>query len=146
MTVSRFIYPAKFEAAEEGGFVVTFADLPEAITQGEDESDALSQAGDCLEEAIAVRLAHDEPIPAPSPPAVGDRLVAVPPVTAAKAALYLAMREAGVGKSELARRMGVDEKEVRRLLDPRYGSKMPALAAALKALGKEIVVTIRDAA
>ena len=52
------------------------------------------------------------------------------------AALFLAMREQDVNQSELARRLGVGEQEARRLLDPRHGTKIPALEHALHLLGK----------
>ena len=142
----RFVFPATFTPAEEGGFVVTFADLPEAITQGDDEADAKMQASDCLDEAIAGRIARGDEVPVPSSGASGSHSIAVPAPMAAKAALYLALREAGVSKSELARRLDIDEKEVRRLLDPRYGSKLPAITAALRALGKTLLVDVRSAA
>src|SRR5690242_19799305 len=112
---ARFMFPAHFEPAEEGGFVVTFVDFPEAITQGEDEADARRQAEDCLDEAIAARVKRGQAIPVPSRVATTARAISVPAVTAAKAALYLTLRESGVTKSELARRFAVDEKEVRRL-------------------------------
>ncbi|MFL6234312.1 MAG: type II toxin-antitoxin system HicB family antitoxin, partial [Thermoanaerobaculia bacterium] len=51
----------------DGGFVVTFADLPEAITQGETVTEALAEAADALEEAVAGRLRRGDPIPEPSP-------------------------------------------------------------------------------
>jgi len=63
----------------------------------------------------------------------------------AKAALYVAMREAGITKVQLARQLGVDEKEVRRLLDPHYGSKLPRIAEAIQLLGKRLVIGL-DAA
>ena len=52
------------------------------------------------------------------------------------------MREAGISKTQLAKRLGVDEKEVRRLLDPRYGSKLPRIAQAISALGRRLVVSL----
>ena len=74
-------------------------------------------------------------------------MVPVPAQTAAKAALYLALREAGLSKRQLAARLGCDEKEVRRLLDPRHPSKLPRLQAALVALGKRLTVRLEtDAA
>jgi len=70
----------------------------------------------------------------------------VPALTAAKAALYLALRESGISKSELAARLGCDEKEVRRLLDPRHPSKLPRIERALSALGKSLAVRLVDEA
>jgi antitoxin HicB len=53
-----------------------------------------------------------------------------------------AFAAAGITKSELARRIGKDEKEVRRILDPKHPTKLPALIAALRALGKRLVVGV----
>ena len=58
----------------------------------------------------------------------------------AKAALAQAMVEAGITKVELAKRLGVDEKAVRRLLDPHYGSKLQSIAQAIAALGRRLVI------
>jgi antitoxin HicB len=142
-----FSYPVTLTAdEEEGGYVVTFADIPEAITQGEDVADSLVQAADALEEAIAGRIRRGDDLPAPSAPDPDQPVVPVPAQTAAKAALYLALREAGLSKVELATRLGCDEKEVRRLLDPRHPSKLPRLQEALAVLGKRLAVRLENEA
>ncbi len=142
----EFIYPVTLTPDEtDGGFVVTFKDLPEAITQGETMAEALAEAADALEEAVAGRIRRGDSIPGPSPAA--DRpTVPVPAQTAAKAALYLALRETGISKADLAVRLGCDEKEVRRLLDPRHPSKLPRIQKALAALGKGLSVRLVDEA
>ena len=61
-------YPVNLEAAEEGGFVVTFPDIPEAITQGEDRADALHHAADALESALEFYFDARRTVPAPSKP------------------------------------------------------------------------------
>ena len=66
--------------------------------------------------------------------------MAPPAETEAKAALFVAMREAGISKMQLAKQLGVDEKEVRRLLDPHYGSKLPRIAEAIGVLGQRLVI------
>lgn len=92
-----FAYPARFERGDKSGvLVITFRDIPEAITQGKGEKDAIWQAADCLEEAIAGRIADGREIPKASRAARGERLIPIPAPMAAKAALYLAMREAGI--------------------------------------------------
>ncbi len=131
-----FTYPATLTPDEDGGFVVTFRDLPEAITQGDTLDAALLEAADCLEEAVAGRIDDGLDIPAPSPRQKGESLVAVPLQMAMKAALYLAMREQGVSKSALARRLEVDEKVARRLLDPHHGTRLPLMNRALALLGR----------
>ena len=142
-----FIYSAVLTPDdEEGGFVVKFIDLPEAITQGDDIEDALAEASDCLDEAIANRIVMGLPIPESSPIEKGQYAVTLPAQTAAKAALYVALQEAKISKMELARRLHCDEKEVRRLLDPRHPSKLPRIEAALAAVGQKLLVSLQAAA
>ena len=142
-----FMYPATLTPdKEDGGFVVTFVDLPEAITQGEDVADALREAADCLDEAIANRIVMGLPIPRPAALKRGRYPVHLAAQTAAKAALYLAIQNAEVTKAELAKRLACDEKEVRRLLDPRHPSKLPRIEAALAAVGQRLIVSLQTAA
>ena len=75
----------------------------------------------------------------------GEYLVSPPAGTMAKAALYVAMKESGVSRVQLAKRLGVDEKEVRRMLDPHYGSKLPRIAEAIGLLGKRLVIGLEVA-
>jgi antitoxin HicB len=146
-TVRTFAYPATFERGSKRGVVViTFRDLPEAITQGNGEKDALWQAADCLEEAIAGRIADGREIPKAGRAARGERMIPVPAPMAAKAALYLAMREAGITNVQLAQKLGCDEKEVRRMLDPRHPTKLPRIKEALDVFGKRLVVSVEEAA
>lgn len=128
---------------EEGGFVVGFPDFPEAITQGKDAEDALGQASDCLDEAIANRMVMGLPIPKPSRIDKGKYAVTLPAQTAAKAALYVALREAKISNTQLARRLHCDEKEVRRLLDPHHPSKLPRIESAMAAVGCRLVVGLQ---
>ncbi len=140
-------YPASFLPEKDGrGFHVRFPDLPEALTGGDDRDDTIGQAADCLAEAIAGRIARGDVIPKPSKVKRGQRLVSVPLNLAPKLALYLAMRDRGMRKTELAKRLGVSETVVRRMLDPKHDTKPEKIQAALAALGKRIVVTFEDAA
>jgi antitoxin HicB len=142
-----FMYPARLERGEaQGVFVITFRDVPEAITQGKGEKDALWQAADCLEEAIAGRIADRREVPKASKVARGERLIPVPAAMAAKAALYLSMVETGITNAQLARKLGCDEKEVRRMLDPRHPTKLPRIKEALDVFGKRLVVSVEEAA
>ena len=140
-------YPAIFlRERNRKGLHVRFPDLPEALTGGEDLQETLVQATDCLAEAIAGRIARADQIPAPSKPQRGQHLVSVPLYLAPKLALYLTMRERGMRNTELAKRLGVSETVVRRMLDPKHNTKPERIQAALVALGKRIVVRFEDAA
>jgi len=138
----QFAYPVAIERDEAGFYLVTFPDFPETATDGRSEAEALHEAADALEEAIAGRINRGDDIPHPSRPKPGQAIVPVPAQIAVKAALYLAVKEAGIRNTELARRLGADEKEVRRLLDPHHKSKLPRIEAALEALGKNLVISM----
>jgi antitoxin HicB len=143
--MERFEYPVLLKAAEEGGFIVTCRDLPALITQGEGKEDALAQAADAMDEVFATYMLDDLTFPAPSKTRRGEYSIAPPAETMAKAALYMAMSEAGITKVQLARQLGIDEKEVRRLLDPHYASKLPCIAQAIQILGKRLVIGLEAA-
>ncbi|NJK28635.1 MAG: type II toxin-antitoxin system HicB family antitoxin [Acaryochloridaceae cyanobacterium CSU_3_4] len=134
--MNRYSYAASLEPALEGGYIVTFRDLSEAITQGETLEDSLIEASDCLAEAIAARIDDGSEIPEPSEMRPGEYRVAVPLHIALKAALYLALKETEVAKVQLGERLGKDEKEIRRILSPHHGTKVSTIEKALRALGK----------
>lgn len=145
--MQNFVYPATLTPdTKDGRVVVRFVDFPEAITQGENIQDALQETADCLEEAVANRIVMDLPVPAPSAINEGQYAVTLPIQMTAKAALYLAIKESGITKVELAKKLGYDEKEVRRLLDPHHASKIPRIESALHAVGKQLVVGFQAAA
>ena len=116
--------------------------MPELITQGESVEEALEQASDAMDEVFATYLTEGLDFPEPSKARRRERMVAPPTETVAKAALYVAMRRAGISNVQLATRLGVDEKEVRRLLDPHYGSKLPRIAKAISVLGRRLVIGV----
>lgn len=142
----NFSYPASFEPDEDGRPVVSFPDFAHAHTDGKDAVEAMEEAIDCLGSTIAHRMAEKLDIPTPSEAQPGQRVVPVPLWIAGKLALYFALREKNVTNSELARRLGVRETVVRRMLDPDHNTRSEKLQAALEALGKRVVVTVEDAA
>jgi len=90
----QFVYPAQLFAAAPDEIVVSFRDLPECLTSGSDTSEALAEAADALEEALAGRIEDGEPIPAPSRAEPGEYRVPVPPGMAVKVAVAIASRRA----------------------------------------------------
>jgi antitoxin HicB len=124
---------------------VTFPDVPEAVTFGDDEGDALKRAVDALETMLAARIADQEDLPLPSA-AKGRPCAVLPALTTAKVLLYRALREADVGTAELARRLGWRVLQVDRLLDLNHPSRLDELEAALAALGKRLDIRMSDAA
>ena len=134
-------WPVSLEPAEEGGFVVNFPDFPEGWSQGETREEALLQAADLLETMVANYMAEGWDLPDPSPEAAGRPVVALAPLVTAKAELYRAMREAGITKTELARRIGISPQKAQRLFSIHHASPLDRLEAAMRALGRRLVVT-----
>ena len=140
----KFVYPASLSQQAEDEVVVSFRDVPWCHTSGGDIAKALIEAEDALEEAIAGCINHNEAIPMPSEPLPGEFLVTVPAETAAKAALALAFRASGLTRVALAKRLGVDDKVVRRMLDPRHRTSIRRLNDALRAFGSEAVLEVQE--
>jgi antitoxin HicB len=133
-------YPVRLKAEKEGGYVVTFPDIPEAITQGEDIDDALLHAADALESALDFYFEGRRRIPPPSAPKRGQRTVELSPSVAAKVLLLNEMLRQKVRPAELARRIGTTPQEVSRLTNLRHASKIDRVDAAMRALGKRLIV------
>ncbi len=139
-------YPVELTPEEDGGFVVTFPDMPYGVTDGDDEDEALLNAVGAIETVIIGLMGDREDIPRASKPKPGQKTVTLPAMSAAKVALYRTMREQGVRKAELARRLNLHMTQVDRLLDLRHASRLDQIDTALRALGKTLVVDVRDAA
>jgi antitoxin HicB len=133
-------YPVQLEREEDGGYVVTLPDIGYGASQGDTLGEALAQAGDLLEEAVLGMMAHGEEVPSPSP-AKGRPIVALPALSAAKLEAYRAMRAAGLNKKQLAERLGWQPSQVTRLFDGRHASRLDQIEAALKVLGRRLVVS-----
>jgi len=133
-------WPVDLIPADEGGYIVNFPDLPNGWSQGEDRAEALAQAEDLLEEIVLGRMAYGEDVPLPSA-ADGRSTVALPALTAAKLEAYRAMRAAGLNKKQLAERLGWQPSQVTRLFDGRHASRLDQIEAALRVLGRRLVVS-----
>ena len=138
-------YPASFTKDEEG-ITIRFRDFPEALSFADDREEAERIASDALEEVLAGRMNRREDIHSPSELLAGEVLVFPPSQTAIKAFIWKTMRDMGLRKADLARLLTWDERQVDRLLNPHHASRMGHIDTALAALGKRLVVEVRDAA
>ena len=143
----RYAYPCILTPVkEEGeGFVVTFPDVPEAITGGKTRDGALVMAQDGLAVALGMYVKSRDEVPVPSAVAPSQVLVAVPPIVAAKLALYSAMRSQGITNVALAAQMGLSEGAIRRLVNPDHRSHISQVEKALHAVGRTLIVEDRVA-
>jgi antitoxin HicB len=134
-------FPAVF-TSDGAGFVVTFRDIPEAITQGDNEAEALAMARDALITAMDFYFEDQRTVPRPSEAQAGERLIALPASLSAKILLLNEILAQAVIPAELARRMGVKPQEVTRILDLAHATKIDTVAAAVSALGKELELSV----
>jgi antitoxin HicB len=139
-------YPLTLEPDDNGTVIAQAVDVPEAITVGRDADEASSRAQDALVAALRAYVDDGRAIPPPSRPKRGQPCAVLPPMVAAKLATYQAMRAAGLSQAALAGKLGCDPRQVRRLLDLDHRSRLDQLEAALGALGKRLVLEVRDAA
>ena len=135
-----YAYPCELTPDEDRGLVVTFPDVPQAITGSKDRTEALTMAEDALATALAGYVHAQWEIPTPSQPFAGQELVAVPTVVAAKLALYSAMRAQRISNAELACQLGISESAVQKLIDPDRSSPIAQMQKALRAVGRSLMV------
>ena len=139
-----YAYPVDMEPDDNDTILVTFPDVPGAITFGDTEIEALEYAVDALETVLNAYIADRQDIPLPSP-ADGRPTVAPTLLGSLKVILYLAMRARGWRKADLARVLAMDPRMVDRLLDLRHRSTVTQLDQALRACGQMYDVTMREA-
>ncbi len=140
--MQHFSYVAFVQEQAPGEYLVTFPDVPEAITQGDTAQEAIDNASDALSAALEGYLELGRafppatPFPDPSQVRAGHWFdqVAVEPAIAARGMLAQAMRDQGLSKVGLASRLKRDEKIVRRILSGK-GASLDLTLEALRAVG-----------
>lgn len=127
---------------EDGGFVVTFPDIPEAITQGETKEEAIAMAQDALETAIEFYFEDKRAVPTPSKAKRGQHVVKLAASLSAKVLLLNEMVNQKIRPVELARRLNTTPQEVNRLTNLRHTTRIDGIAAALQAMGRHLEISI----
>lgn len=135
-------YPVTLTPDTNGSYLVGFPDFPEANSVGDDEADALRNAVYALETALEIYFDQRRPVPAPSEPAAGQRIVALPALDTAKVLLWNEMHAQQLRKADLARMLDVHTPQVDRLFDLAHSSKIEFVELAAKALGKTLNVSL----
>ena len=122
--------------------LVTFKDIPEAITFGKNEVEALHNAVDALETGLSFYVDARKGLPKPSKAKRGQKLISPSALESAKLGVYQAMMDEGIKKTELARRLGWHMPQIDRLFDLKHASKFDQIEAAANVLGYRIEVTV----
>lgn len=127
-------------------FNVRVPDIPEAITCGFSETEALEYAVDAIELALSEYIRKKKELPTPAVRKGKDiRIVVLPALTQAKLALYSELLNRGIRKAELARRLGWSKNQVERLFDLKHASRIDQIEEALRSLGKHMFIAVSAA-
>ena len=133
-------YPATVEEQSDGGFLVTFIDLPDTFTEGKTKEEALFNAAEVLSAMLAWRLDEAKDVPAPSQKLKGVHYIAPDAKTQAAMLLRLARGERSL--SELARALETSGPAAKRLENPSHWPSLKTLDRAAAALGKRLVLVL----
>ena len=127
----EFAYPY-YLRKQRREYVVSFPDIPEANTGASNRSEAILLSRDALVSALGAYVEDRRDIPFPSRKRSGQQIAYLHPLEAAKLALYIAMREKNLSNLQLAARLSIDEKAVRRMLDLDHPTKIETISQALR--------------
>ena len=138
----QYVYPCDFTPDEEegSGFVVSFPDIPPAITGGRNFKESIILAEDALVVALSIYVDRQEELPVPSPWKKGQELIAVQPLIAAQLDLYTAMRQQGITVEELAQVLEVPLSDARKLVILDYKTSINQVFTALAEVGAKAAV------
>ena len=136
-----FDYPVTL-TPDAATVLVTFKDIPEAITFGVNKDEALLHAIDALETGLSFYVDARKQLPVASKPKRGQKTVRPSALESAKLGVYQAMTEQGIRKAELARRLGWHTPQVDRLFDLRHASRLDQIEAAARVLGRQLEVRV----
>lgn len=135
-------YAAKFESEAEGGYSVTFRDIPEAITQGETLEEARAAASDALVTALDFYIEDGRAVPGATQAQADEEWVALPVSVEAKVLLLNEMVAQRVRPADLARKLGVRPQDVTRMTDLHHTTKIDTLADAFRAVGRTLELRV----
>ena len=141
----RYVYPCTLHPEEPGGFYVSFPDVPGALTSGKDRDEAIEMAEDALIVMLCAYVDDNQDIPVPSAAVEGQVLVSLPPLVAAKLALYTAMRDQCITADDLAECLDLTQAAVQKLLTLDYGTHLTQVMKALRAVGRTLIIEDRAA-
>ncbi|OCG78793.1 antitoxin [Gilliamella sp. Nev6-6] len=134
-------YPAKL-TKEDDGYTVTFRDIPEAITCGDDLQDALEMAQEALVTSMDFYFEDHRKVPLPSKAKKGEYLIDLPASLYAKVLLLNEMIDQNISNVELAKRIHVKPQEVQRIVNLEHATKIDTISKALSALGKRLELNV----
>ena len=140
--MNNFKYPALFESNGNNGFIVSFRDVKEALTEGSSLEEAKENAIDALITSIEFYIEANKPFPLPSKPKNNEILICLPISIVTKILLLNAMAENHIRPIDLANKMGVRPQEINRILNLKHNTKIDTIEKAFNALNLNLTIYI----
>ena len=137
-----YAYPALLRDNKEGGYIVSFRDVPEAITEIWSMDELQDTAVDALVTVLEMYFEKNRVFPEPSKPKKNEVMVALPLIVVAKMLLLNVMVSSNIRPCDLARKMHIKPQEVNRIIDLQHKTKMDTIDSAMRALGKSLQLTV----
>jgi antitoxin HicB len=137
-----FGYRYTLRRQDNGWWLVRFPGIPEALTEGETQTEARANATDCAIAALEGYMKAGKPLPRQTAKQSGPNRAVLPSLVTAKLAVYETMRAHGWSKLRLAKELGMPENSVRRLLDLRHSSHMWVIDEALAKMNAELPIDL----
>ena len=134
-------YPARFQK-ERDGYVVTFRDIPEALTSGATKKEAMEMAADALATAMEFYFEDRRQVPMPTKARKGEDVVELPASFAVKVLLLNEMLKENMTPSKLAKKLDTSPQTITRIVDLHHATKIDTLADAFKAMGKTLSFSV----
>lgn len=139
----NFTYPVKVQSNNEGGFIATFPDVPEANTEAWSMEQLKTNAQDALITSIDFYIEDHRHFPSPSKVKNGNMAIELPASIATKIVLLNLMVSLNIRPVDLARKMKIKPQEVNRIIDVHHATKIDTIQKAIKVLGKELVFALK---
>lgn len=133
-------YNINIQKDDNGEYLATFPDVPEAVTTVDSLDDLQIQALDALISAFDFYIEDKKPIPIPKK--ITKEFVMLPTALTAKVYLYNEWLASNLKKVDIANKMGMKPSNLERLFNFRYRSKIEAIEQAINVLGKHLDVRI----
>lgn len=140
--MERFNFPVIFTPEEDEGFVITFPDFHEAISQGETIQECLIEAKDCLDEALALRIDEKLEVPFPSNNINSEYKVCPSLEMVFKVLMYLSIKESNLSLQQLADQLDLDQTFVENITNPRQNIQLSLFEKIFHLLGKDISINL----
>lgn len=142
--MNSFRYPALFEPNGEGGYIVSFRDVPEALTEGWSLEEAKNNALDALITSIEFYIEGNKPFPLPSSQQKDEVLINLPISIVAKVLLLNTMAKQHIRPIDLANKMKVRPQEINRIVDLKHNTKIDTIEKAFKALNLNLNIFVTN--